>query len=277
MQTMHLANPAPANQNTAVPENPDNGVTALRAGSIALRHQSPRSLSLRGSERLPLVFYLFSPTVRPTAGELVPAGSFSIMPAGTAVNLHFPEPLEVLAIACNDLEPFRSDEPAIGLVDAGVRSAAVELRRVLLREPTADLGYVEDLGRAMVRRAFAMAAPAASARREQLAPAKLRRVLDYIALRLGEPLPVEELAAVADLSPAHFARAFRAATGESPHRYLINQRLQSVRAELEGGRPDLAILAAEYGFSSHAHLSRAFAQAFGVPPGVYRRMTTRAA
>jgi AraC-like DNA-binding protein len=277
MQTMQLANPAPANQNAADPGRPEEGVTALRAGTIAVRHQSPRSFSLRGSDRLPLVFYLFSPAVRPTAASLAPAGSFSILPAGTAVNLHFPEPLEVLAIACNDLASFRSEAPAIGLVDAGVRSAAHELRRVLLREPSADLGYVEDLGRAMVRRAFAMATHAASARREQLAPAKLRRVLDYVALRLGEPLPVEELAAVADLSPAHFARAFRAATGESPHRYVLNQRLQSVRTELQAGRPDLAMLAAEYGFSSHAHLSRAFAQAFGVPPAVYRRMTVQAA
>jgi transcriptional regulator GlxA family with amidase domain len=37
------------------------------------------------------------------------------------------------------------------------------------------------------------------------------------------------------------------------------------------------MLAAEYGFSSHAHLSRSFAQAFGVPPAVYRRMTMQAA
>jgi len=277
MQTTQLANSTPANQNTVAQANPEEGVTALRAGTIAVRHQSPRSFSLRGSERLPLVFFLFSPTVRPTAQDLAPAGSYSILPAGTTVNLHFPEPLEVLAIACNDLQPISSGAPAVGLVDAGVRSAALELRRVLLREPNADLGYVEDLGRAMVRRAFAMAARASSAPREQLAPAKLRKVLDYVALRLGEPLPVEELAAVADLSPAHFARAFRTATGESPHRYILNQRLKSVRAELQTGRPDLAMLAAEYGFSSHAHLSRAFAQAFGVPPAVYRRMTAHAA
>jgi AraC-like DNA-binding protein len=273
---MQVPGAADGGSDGALAPNPAPGrVSVLRAGTVALRHQSLGAFNLAYSGRFPLVLYLFSPAAPAALSRVVPAGSFCVLRPQPAT-LDHKAPLEVLAVACQDLggpqERRLPQSPAVGLSDPGVRSAAHELRRVLLREPGVDLAYVEDLGRALVRRALAVAEQASSLHREQLAPAKLRRVLDYIAGRLAEPLPVEELAGEAGLSRAHFARAFRAATGESPHRYVLNQRLQAVQAALQAGSADLATLAARYGFSSQAHLTRAFTRAFGLPPGAYRRM-----
>jgi transcriptional regulator GlxA family with amidase domain len=46
--------------------------------------------------------------------------------------------------------------------------------------------------------------------------------------------------------------------------------LEAVRSVLEAGETDLARLAARCGFSSHAHMTRAFGAAFGLTPSAYR-------
>jgi hypothetical protein len=48
-------------------------------------------------------------------------------------------------------------------------------------------------------------------------------------------------------------------------------RLAEARQRLEAGADDLALLAVQTGFSSHAHLTTAFGHAFGLTPQAYRR------
>ena len=72
---------------------------------------------------------------------------------------------------------------------------------------------------------------------------RLRRVVDYIETHLAEDLTIEALAGVACLSPFHFARAFKAATGEAPHRYLTDRRIGRARALLADGRLPLGEIA----------------------------------
>jgi len=64
---------------------------------------------------------------------------------------------------------------------------------------------------------------------------RLSRVLDYIQAPLESDLTVDQLAAVACLSRFHFARAFKAATGQSPHRYVSAKRLERAKALLVRG------------------------------------------
>jgi len=78
------------------------------------------------------------------------------------------------------------------------------------------------------------------------------------------------LAALAGLSRPHFTRAFQAAVGESPHRFVLLRRLAAARQRLERGDEDLATIAVRCGFSSHAHLSSAFRAEFGISPSAYR-------
>lgn len=109
-----------------------------------------------------------------------------------------------------------------------------------------------------------------------LAPAVRRRVLALLESRLADGVSVEALAREAGLSPAHFARAFRASVGRAPHQELLAMRLAHARRLLE--RPDapLSQVALASGFSDQAHLTRLFRRAYGVTPGAVRQALTSA-
>jgi AraC-like DNA-binding protein len=67
------------------------------------------------------------------------------------------------------------------------------------------------------------------AARGGLAPWQLRRAKEMLASRLDEPISLAELARACKLSPGHFARAFRQTTGQPPHRWLIEQRVEKAK------------------------------------------------
>jgi AraC family transcriptional regulator len=105
-----------------------------------------------------------------------------------------------------------------------------------------------------------------------LSPEPLRRVLAEIEVLLGKPsLSVGELARIAHLSPFHFSRAFKQATGMAPHRFIIERRVAQAKQRLAHGTDSLAEIAYVTGFSSQAHLSSLFRKITGVTPKQYRR------
>jgi AraC family transcriptional regulator len=100
---------------------------------------------------------------------------------------------------------------------------------------------------------------------------RLARVLDYIEAHLEGDLSLDRLASVACLSQFHFARAFKAATGQSPHRYVSARRLERAKTLLVGGERTLVDIALALNFSGQANFTRAFRDATGETPGQYRR------
>jgi AraC-like DNA-binding protein len=87
----------------------------------------------------------------------------------------------------------------------------------------------------------------------------------------AEPIRLDRAAAEAGLSKFHFVRAFRAAYGQTPHRYLTARRLEVARRLLaEGGRPVTAICF-DVGFESLGSFSCLFRHATGMSPSAYRR------
>ena len=100
---------------------------------------------------------------------------------------------------------------------------------------------------------------------------RLRRVLAYVEEHLAEDITVADLANVACLSIFHFTRAFAAATGVPPHRYVSRRRLETARAMIATGRASLSEIALECRFSSQSSFTRAFRRATGVTPAEYRR------
>ena len=107
-----------------------------------------------------------------------------------------------------------------------------------------------------------------------IAAAALRRVMELVEARLADPLAVEDLAAAAGLSAFHFARAFKQATGETPHRFVLRRRLERAKQALACGEPP-ARVAAACGFSSQSHFGARFREATGLTPGGYARMFGR--
>jgi transcriptional regulator GlxA family with amidase domain len=98
--------------------------------------------------------------------------------------------------------------------------------------------------------------------------AALRRVAEYIEKNSTERIMLEELAALANLSPCRFATVFRREIGLPPHRYLCHVRVQHAIALLRSGVP-LAMAASEAGFFDQSHFSRHFKSICGVTPGKY--------
>jgi AraC family transcriptional regulator len=81
------------------------------------------------------------------------------------------------------------------------------------------------------------------------------------------------LAAVAHLSPYHFARQFRAATGLPPHQFVIARRVERAKQLLQGGDFTLAQVAARAGFSNQSVFTQHFKRLVGVTPGRFRTPT----
>ncbi len=70
----------------------------------------------------------------------------------------------------------------------------------------------------------------------------------------------------------HFIRVFRAATGETPHRFLTRLRIERARRLLADSTLTIAQIAERCGFASPGALSAAFLSHVGVRPSVYRRI-----
>jgi AraC family transcriptional regulator len=135
--------------------------------------------------------------------------------------------------------------------------------------------YVETLTLALATRliyAGRSVAQPASVGTVPLSRHRLRRVLERIHTHFHTNLNLAELAAEAGYSRAHFIRMFRAAVGRTPHRYLLDYRLEKAQALLVQGSLPVTAIAAACGFVSHAHFSTAFRARFAVAPSDYRRL-----
>jgi AraC-like DNA-binding protein len=110
----------------------------------------------------------------------------------------------------------------------------------------------------------------AESERIAITPARLRRVIEFIEANLEQPLTLDLLAHIAGLSPFHFSRVFRKATGSSPYRYVCERRLLKAQRMLMA--PEWAVhdIATACGFPRHANFSAAFARARGMSPSAYR-------
>jgi len=116
--------------------------------------------------------------------------------------------------------------------------------------------------------------PAVAAREADhiyLPPWKLRRLYDYIEAHLDQRIRLEDLAVVVQLSPFHFSRVFKRATGISPYQYVRNRRLERSRELLSTSDLPIAELALVCGFSNQSHFTVAFSKAMGISPMRYRR------
>ena len=104
-----------------------------------------------------------------------------------------------------------------------------------------------------------------------LSPGQIRRVLDYIEAHLTDELGLVELAAIAELSPHYFGEAFRISTGRSPHRYVMEKRIEWARNLLWDADRPIGDIAYAAGFSSQSHFTANFRRITGVTPGRFRR------
>lgn len=103
-----------------------------------------------------------------------------------------------------------------------------------------------------------------------LAPAVCKRVLAYIDAHVACPVTLAELAALARTSVRHFSRAFRQSTGDSPHQYLLRQRVERAKILLADREIPLCEVAQIVGFTDQSQFTRTFKQFVRATPAAYR-------
>ena len=173
------------------------------------------------------------------------------------------------ALGCDDralVEPHATADPLIREV-----GNAVELDVRSGRPP--DAGYTESLAAVLaahVARKYATAQSAIAAASGGLAPHKLRCVRKHVCEHLGETIRVDQLAEAVHLSPFHFARMFKQSTGQSPHLYVLMQRIERAKELLAETDTALVDVAAEVGFRTQGHFTGAFHRYAGFTPRAFR-------
>jgi AraC-like DNA-binding protein len=99
---------------------------------------------------------------------------------------------------------------------------------------------------------------------------RLLRARDAMDRDFAEPIDVPALARIAFMSPGHFSRTFRAAFGETPHRYLQRRRVERAMALLREPAASVTQVCQRVGFESLGAFSRAFKAVTGESPSTYR-------
>jgi len=219
---------------------------------------------------------------RPGMSYLVPVGTqeshLELSDRMECLHLYLPPTLlDQSALADFDIDPAKVEIAyAHALADQVLFHVCSPLRDLLHRprQPT-DALFVEGIQVALAAHLLAHYTIDRWRQPEKspsLDPRRLQRVLDHIEASLGLDIRLEELAAQACLSPYHFSRLFREATGLSPHRYVTDRRVQAARQELARNHSSLVDIALEFGFGSQANFTRVFRKATTLTPGQYREL-----
>ncbi len=221
------------------------------------------------------------PLILPSTLRLYAPGNVPPGLATTSINLMLCSfDVEAFGVAKDEIEDeIRQSKPLELYFEEQMPFQDPALRRLvlLLRDETwqrtTGRFYAEHLLQALMGRLIARGydrgawCPA----HERLPPRKLSRLLDRVHADPTTEFDLATLASEIGYSKRHFLRTFRATMGTTPCRYVLRVRLERARQLMKKRALTLLEIAVDSGFSSHAHLSTAFRQEFGVSPSEYRR------
>lgn len=224
------------------------------------------------------------PDARGIERQRMVSGSLHISPGDQPVFLRWAGVPHVLVIAMEQPfikqvldEAFDGNEPAlrtqIGIRDPVIEGMAAAWRRELAERGAGGRLYAEGLGSALavhVFRAYGDGLSRPPPVIGGLGALRLRRVVDYIEAHLADDISLRDLAVQAGLSTHHFGEAFKASTGTSPHRYLVERRIRRAKELLLGAEQSIAEIAISVGFASHSHFTDNFRRLTGTTPSRFR-------
>jgi AraC family transcriptional regulator len=216
-----------------------------------------------------------------------PVGSIALVPVGAVADASwrgnkdclqvFVEPNLVQRVAAKSfdrdlssaaippLDAFIAPELRSAMLAIGAESEAGALGGPLMIESLANILAVH-----LIRHLFGFRQAAARSRRA-LSRRKLAGIIDYIMANLDNRPTLERMAELAQLSPDHFARQFKATTGLAPYQFVIARRVERAQ-QLLCGRQELSLaeIAIAAGFSDQSQLCFHFKRIAGVTPGHFR-------
>jgi transcriptional regulator GlxA family with amidase domain len=96
------------------------------------------------------------------------------------------------------------------------------------------------------------------------------RAQRWMEARFGEPITIEAVSRAVGLSPRHFKRRFKSATGETPITYLQRVRIEAAKDKLEHSRESVNDITWQIGYEDSSTFRRLFKKHTGLSPRAYR-------
>ena len=178
-----------------------------------------------------------------------------------------------LMAACNRM----SGTPELGhrckMVDARLAALMVAVnaeRTVGFPSGPLFLDSVEQALAAALVDAYAGRSHSVRMFRGGLGPARLRTVKELIQAKMEHELTLFEMAQSVELSTAHFSRMFRKSTGETPHQFVLRNRIERAKEMLREAEMRVLDVAVACGFKTQQHFARVFRHVCGISPKEYR-------
>jgi AraC family transcriptional regulator len=162
-----------------------------------------------------------------------------------------------------------------GTVDPVVANLGRAMLPVLMRPQDASQLFVEHVALALkahVVHAYGDVAGAAPVRTRGLAPWQERCAKAFLMQHLAGDVSLADAARECGLSRSHFSKAFKQTMGQTPHAWLVAQRVEAARRLLRQPRLPIAEIAVACGFSDQSHLTRVFTAHTGTSPARWRRL-----
>ena len=100
----------------------------------------------------------------------------------------------------------------------------------------------------------------------------ISELLRWVVDNLEQPLTIEQMADRCSMSQRTFARRFRDATGTTPHRWLIHQRVIRAQELLETTDLNVELIADRSGLGTAANLRKHLRRIANTTPASYRRV-----
>jgi AraC-like DNA-binding protein len=193
-------------------------------------------------------------------------------------SVHFYLPRVALNLVAEGAEARKVEElryqPGTGVDDAIMRGLVGSLMPAFENPEQASRLFVEHVTLAVAIHAaqtYGGMTPAPRLARGGLAAWQVKRAQETLAANLEGDISLADLANDCGLSASHFSRAFRQSTGLSPHRWLVQRRVDLAKRLLSDRKLSLAEIALSCGFTDQSHFTRVFSAIVGVSPGAWRR------
>ncbi len=208
---------------------------------------------------------------------------FRLIPSGQPHRGQWPDGCEVVVVlisrdllerGAGELRRNPSSElcPVSCAVDPVVHSIASAARREFLTGDIADALFVEAMGTVLTGHLLRRWSVRTSQHylKGRLSQAQLRLTIDGIEQNHSSRLSIRMLADRLAMGSHRFTREFKAATGRTPYRFMMERRVRKACVLLEKTAMPLAEVALELGFVSQSHFTSVFRQYMQTTPLVYR-------
>jgi AraC family transcriptional regulator len=239
---------------------------------------------------------ILSRTQQPTLSEIVCEGNIipiqhqkniaciSIIPADLPMSVNWNQEVEfthvyldqafVEQVAYESIDPDRTEIKLTTIeIDPLIWQIGSALTTVLETAPQHSRFYADSMATALAAHLLQFYATHKQVLRADpngLSQSGLDRAIEYINAHLSEDISLVALAIELGVSQYYLCQSFKKSMGMTPHKYLIQQRVERSQQLLK--HPDLSILeiAIACGFANSSHFAKCFRQQLGISPTQFR-------